>query len=186
LLGIFAVLLNVWAEEMDRHFCFRLVVPRVVIERLARGVDGVWRWRSGREVIVLDEGHVIRDERREVLATLLHEMLHSVQHQHGHSCDENDHDAVFMCIALGLGLNVNSHGDTSCMAGRTPLLSLLRAHGVPAPQGPLPATTRRGLLEFSDLGILNSAEDVDDVSSCVIAIMETMLSDALERHRMCL
>jgi len=184
LLGIFAVLLNAWAEEMDRHFCFRLVVPRVVIERLERGVDGVWRWRNGREVIVLDEGHVICDKRREVLATLLHEMLHSVQHQHGHACDDGDHDSAFRCMALSVGLNFDSHGHTSFLAGPTPLVSLLRAHCVQVPQGLLPATTRRGSFEFNDLGILNGAEDVDDVSSCVIAIMEMMLSTTLERRRM--
>jgi len=142
--------LNTWAGRMVDEFKLEIGLPCINIEKLRRPKLG--HYRCGRngfgliDEIAIDLQHVLGHDYWTVLATLLHELLHSFQEHNGQPASKksgNYHNAEFRKKAARLGLVVDEHGHTECEPGDTPFLNLLRKHGVEAPVVEVPKMPAR-------------------------------------------
>ena len=130
--------LHQWASRMILPFKLEIGVPALLIEPL-RG-SGLGHYREGRngfglqDEIAIDERHTRQDPFWYVLATLLHELLHSWQRYHGRPGRGNYHNKEFRDKAAELGLIIDASGSETYPASSTPFTKLLQKHGVDAPQ----------------------------------------------------
>ena len=126
--------LHDWLDRFNRElFGGMLPLPFLLIERLPSGWAGCYRsGRNGpgtRSEIRLDD-RCIERPLYEVLATLLHEMVHEWQDLYGTPGMGTYHNREFTgkCRALGIPCN---GGYASASLGYTdPFVGLLRRHGV--------------------------------------------------------
>lgn len=139
--------LHVWAKRMVVEFKLKIGVPALAIEQLKRMTAGHYRpGRNGfglRDEIAIDVRHVREDPYAEVLATLLHELLHAWQEHHGRSSNGNYHNKQFRDKAVSLGLIIDEWGYERHAEPPTPFSKLLTKHGVQNPAIPNPNATRR-------------------------------------------
>jgi SprT-like family len=110
-----------WVPRFDRAFRLKLPEVELRVESLAHRakpgyrVLGTHRGGDTRSVITLSSDHVRRDERWEVLDTLLHELVHADVSVSG--TDEEDHGPAFRALALACGLKIDEDGYGGCMPG---------------------------------------------------------------------
>jgi len=135
--------LNCWLKRTVCDLGLKIPPPPVLLGRVD-GFAGYYRWGSGLfgfwDEIIVDEEYVAEVGDHSVLSLVVHEALHGWQYHHGTPPSNNlvrfynHHNAEYIDKARSLGLIVDCSGCTSCEAGHTPFLSLLREHGVHVPR----------------------------------------------------
>lgn len=139
--------LQTWVGRFVCEFKLEIGTPALAFERLRANRLG--HFRPGRNGFGLrDEIAVSIDQlgwrnRWQALGTLLHELLHSWQQEHGIPGKRNYHNQEFRKKAEELGLQVDARGVTTYVQGDTPFFLLLRRHGVEIPDVPERALGRR-------------------------------------------
>lgn len=141
--------LHRWTLRMVLEFKLEIGAPALQIERLRRAYGHYRPGRNGfglRDEIAIDEAHAQAGPYWQVLGTLLHELLHSWQGQHGCPGKRNYHNKVFQRKAGELGLIVDQNGRTEYAPPETPFSRLLAKHGVEAPKisQPIPVHNKHG------------------------------------------
>jgi len=141
------VQLQVWAERFN--FAFKLDVPEVslCVNRLDIRRYGHFRYGHNgfglKGEIAINERHLHRREPWQVLGTVLHELLHAWQEEHGKPGKPPYHNKQFLAKALLYGLVINEDGITQYL-DESPFRALLNRYGVRMPDQPLPARRAAG------------------------------------------
>lgn len=122
-------------------FEFKLEIPEVSlgIQKLRRNTLGHFRGCNGfglKHEIMLDQAHVFDGSQYELLATLLHELLHGWQYLYGKPGKRNYHNRNFQRKAADYGLYVDAKGRQQIYPAPTPFSELLDKHGVSFPELP--------------------------------------------------
>ncbi len=138
-------LLQDWAERFNAEF--KLDVPSVVlcIDRLA--INRLGHFRMGhngfglRGEIAINDRYLGSREPWQMLGTLLHELLHAWQQEHGSPSSRNHHNREFRDKALELGLIIDARGVTG-YAADSPFKDVLRQAGVHVPSDDIQPATR--------------------------------------------
>jgi len=135
--------LHIWAERMIVEFKLDIGTPAIAIDVTSVFTLGTFRYgRNGlglKDETTVSRCHLTGDPYWTVLATLLHEALHSWQQYHGSPPSPNSwnyHNREFRDKAIELGLVVDSRGCQRIAVGPTPFHTLLSKHGVTVPDTP--------------------------------------------------
>lgn len=130
-LGARARELHRWAEIFEEEFGLGVDVPAIGLDELPRSRLGHYRYGRNAfglaDEIALNVRHADRPL-SDVLATLLHEMLHQWQAKHGAPGKRNYHNREFRLEARTYGLVVDEHGHSAVVEG--PFTRLLARRGV--------------------------------------------------------
>lgn len=126
--------LHLWAERFIVEFKLETAVPALLIASLRGGRLGHFHYgRNGfglTDEIALDEEHVRHSPPWRVYGTVLHELLHAWQQQHGTPGRRNYHNRQFRQKARTLGLIINHRGFTEYAAGESAFINILTKYGV--------------------------------------------------------
>jgi predicted SprT family Zn-dependent metalloprotease len=139
--------LQEWAERFIVEF--KLDIPSVVlcIDRLAINCLGHFRMGHNgfglRGEIAINDRYLGSREPWQMLGTLLHELLHAWQQEHGTPSARNHHNREFRDKALELGLVIDARGVTGYAADSS-FKDLLRQAGVHVPPDEIKPSTRDG------------------------------------------
>lgn len=145
--NLFAVLLE-WMVRFN--IAFKLNIPEIAlcIDRLRITRYGHFRYGHNgfglKGEIAINERY-LSDQRPswQILGTLLHELLHAWQQEHGTPGRGNYHNAEFREKALQLGLIIDRRGVTQ-YAETSPFKDLLAEHGVDISELPRPVMRQAG------------------------------------------
>ncbi|MGD9644344.1 MAG: SprT-like domain-containing protein [Pirellulales bacterium] len=142
--------LQVWAERMNEQF--RLRIPEVSLSVDWLRCRRLGHFRPGHNgfglkgEIAINRRHLEDRDFWQVLGTLLHELLHAWQQEHGKAGKHNYHNKEFREKAREFGLSVDRRGYTD-YEPHSPLMELLSQYGVNAPEFP-----PRGLVRLAAQG----------------------------------
>ncbi|MHA1950311.1 MAG: hypothetical protein ACW99G_10165 [Candidatus Thorarchaeota archaeon] len=132
--------LHLWSERFVLEFKLQTSVPAILLTSLKRGMHGHFRQgRNGfglRNEIAVAKAHLHKDEYRNVLGTLLHELLHAEQQNVGKPGRRNYHNVEFRKRAASFGLIVDEKGCQGYAPPPTPFFDLLDKYGVDVPEIP--------------------------------------------------
>jgi hypothetical protein len=140
-------LLQGWTETFIGEF--KLDIPSVALclDKLPSKCYGHFRYGYNgfglRGEIAINSAYLPpKRQPWEILGTLLHELLHAWQQQHGTPGGRNHHNLEFRRKALEFGLVIDRRGVTS-YAANSLFKDLLRANGVEVPPGYIAARADR-------------------------------------------
>lgn len=137
-----------WRERFNLEFKLGLSSYAIAVEGLRKTRLG--QFREGHNgfgfqgEIIIARRHVVNNGTEtawwRVLGTLLHEMLHGWQYEHGKPGKRNYHNVQFRRRAEELGLIIDHRGYTQYERD-SPFMDLLERYGVEVPPDIAPATT---------------------------------------------
>jgi len=135
--------IHTWAERFNVGFKLNIPVPAIVLDRLRGQCLG--HFRSGRNAwglkdeVAIDRVHATSGDFWQALGTLLHELIHLWQQQHGNPPSNNNfnyHNRQYRDKALAFGLVVDRWGHQRYAPEKSPFLALLAQYGVEVPALP--------------------------------------------------
>jgi len=141
------VVLQQWAYRFIDTFELKIPMPPLSIDWLRAHVLG--HFRPGHNgfglegEVAINARHLPQREPWQVLGTLLHELLHAWQQEHGKPGKPPYHNKQFREKAHGLGLLVDERGRT-VYAAASPFQDLLARYGVAMPAYAAPSVRPRG------------------------------------------
>lgn len=147
-----------WKDLFGDEFKLQVSEIAIAVDRLSFWRLGQFRYGHNgfglRGEITISRRHVLANLRSEqwwkVLGTLLHELLHAWQQEHGKPGKGNYHNIEFRGKALRLGLIVDTRGRTQ-YAPKSLFLDLLERHGVQVPALEMPVRPENRLALGSKL-----------------------------------
>jgi hypothetical protein len=135
--------LQIWTNRIVDEFKLEIPAPALMVAPLSTRCLGHFRpGRNGfglRNEIAIDALHVRTSEYWEVIGTLVHELLHSWQQEHGtppKPSSWNYHNREFRRKAESLGLVVDRYGCQHYAPAPTPFTTLLDRYGLIRPDLP--------------------------------------------------
>lgn len=133
--------LHEWSEVFNLEFKLEIPERSLCVDRLRASRKGHFRYGLNgfglKGEIGINLRHVRRETFWDVLATLLHELLHAWQQAYGEPGKRNYHNKKYREHALSLGLEVDQRGRQSVIPDG-PFVELLRRRGVEVPDLPTP------------------------------------------------
>ena len=128
-----AHILYTWAERFDAHFGLNVTAPAIAVDT----IRALGHYRSVPNGFGIDDEVVIANRTlarpfHDVLAVLLHEMLHQWQHHHGRPARGNYHNTELRAKCTELGIPTNTRGYFLGIVADSPFGRLLREHGITA------------------------------------------------------
>jgi hypothetical protein len=142
-----AVELHRWAVIFNTEF--KLGVSEVALRVDWLSARRLGHFRSGfngfglKGEIAVNERYLARREPWQVLGTLLHELLHAWQQEHGKPGKPPYHNKEFRDKALQYGLVIDEDGVTQYLAASA-FKNLLTSYGVQMPEQLVPSPRRKG------------------------------------------
>jgi len=139
--------LHRWAVIFNREFNLEVSQIALRVDWLACRTLG--HFRSGHNgfglkgEIAINERHLHRRDPWQVLGTVLHELLHAWQEEHGKPGKPPYHNKQFRAKALQYGLVIDEDGVTHYL-DESPFKALLNHYGVRMPDQPLPPRRASG------------------------------------------
>jgi len=134
--------LHKWVERFILEFKLKISSPAIKVAHLPRKCYGHYQpGRNGfglHNEIAINETYIDSSKFRQVLGTLLHELLHAEQEQTGKPGKHNYHNKVFREKAKSLGLIVDQWGHTQYSPKPSPFLDALDKYSVVVPDIPRP------------------------------------------------
>jgi hypothetical protein len=132
--------LHLWSERFILEFKLQTSVPAIRIDVLKQGRNGHYRYgRNGfglRNEIAIAKAHLHENNYRNVLGTLLHELLHAEQQNAGKSGRRNYHNWEFRNRAASFGLIVDEQGCQEYAHPPSPFFDLFDKYGIDVPEMP--------------------------------------------------
>ncbi len=139
--------LQTWADKFIIEF--KLDIPQITlrVDKLPATCYGLFRYGHNglglrREITINTRYLTGKRPACDVLATLLHELLHAWQEMHGTPGDRTHHNREFRAKAATLGLLVNEDGITG-LAGESRFKELLMDSGIVVPAEEVQPTGRK-------------------------------------------
>jgi len=138
-----------WAERFNSEFKLEIPAISLRVDWLSRKCYG--HFRRGRNgfglvnEIAINREYLNEQQPWEVLATLLHEMLHAWQEEHGTPGKNNYHNSELRKKAATLGLVINSAGIQEYTLN-SPFFNMLQREqiAIPVELPPVPPNKKRG------------------------------------------
>ncbi len=139
--------LHQWAEHFDAEFKLDALPVSICVDRLSTKTFGHFRiGHNGfglQHEIAINSVYLATRPFAGLLGTLLHELLHAWQQEHGTPSAPPHHNAEFRQKAETLGLIIDRRGVTT-YAQESAFTRLLTAHGVGTDGLHVPATPKTG------------------------------------------
>ncbi|MCI0460004.1 MAG: SprT-like domain-containing protein [Gemmataceae bacterium] len=136
-----------WATVFNGEFKLDVTEYSLCVDRLRRNRLGHFRpGHNGfglRGEVAINRLYLDQREFWQVLGTLLHEMLHAWQQEHGRPGKGNYHNKEFRDKAQAYGLVIDRRGYTQYEPD-SPFMELLRRHGVTVPEIHAPVLRETG------------------------------------------